>query len=72
MDKHSMGTWEDDPLYGKAVMLAQARKRLTYADLQRALFIGFNRSARLLEEMERRGVLKCVPTERGGHWQLVA
>ena len=73
MDKHAMGSWEDDPLYEKAVMLAQARKRLTCADLQRSLFIGVNRAGRLLEEMERRGALKCaLPTGRGGHWELVA
>lgn len=71
MNTHAMGTWEDDPLYEKAVTVAKAERRLTYATLQRSLFIGFNRAGRLLEEMERRGVLKCVPTERGGHWKLV-
>lgn len=72
MSRHAMGVWNDDPLYGSAVKIAQTHKRITCARLQRALFIGFNRASRLLEEMERRGVVKLVPTDDGGHWQLVA
>ena len=72
MSRHAMGVWDDDPLYGSAVKIAKIHKRISCARLQRTLFIGFNRASRLLEEMERRGVVKLVPTEDGGHWQLVA
>ena len=72
MSRHAAGVWNDDPLYGTAVKIAQDHKRITCARLQRTLFIGFNRASRLLEEMERRGVVKIVTTEDGGRWQLVA
>jgi DNA segregation ATPase FtsK/SpoIIIE-like protein len=61
----------DDPLYQQAVQLAHERRRLTHAVVQRALFIGFNRASHLLEAMEQRGVVRCIPTKQGGHWQLV-
>jgi S-DNA-T family DNA segregation ATPase FtsK/SpoIIIE len=47
----------DDPLYDKAleVVLQQGKASASY--IQRRLKIGYNRAARLVEEMEHRGVV---------------
>ena len=61
-----------DPLYEQAVILAKSKKKLGYADLQRALFIGWNMADILFSEMERRGVMVRIQTGDGGHWELLA
>ena len=63
---------QTDPLYDKAVQLARTQKRVGLSLLQRTFMIGYNRAARLLEAMERQGVLRLVPDTRGGHWQVNA
>jgi DNA segregation ATPase FtsK/SpoIIIE-like protein len=61
-----------DPLYEQAVILAKSKGKLGYSDLQRALGIGWNMADILFSEMERRGVMERIPTEAGGHWELLA
>lgn len=61
-----------DPLYEQAVILAKSKRNLGYLDLQRALGIGWNMADILFSEMERRGVMERIPTEVGGHWELLA
>ena len=61
-----------DPLYEQAVSLAKAKGKLGYSDLQRSLFIGWNMADILFSEMEQRGVMVRIPTEAGGHWELLA
>lgn len=61
-----------DPLLEQAIALAKAKVNLGYLDLQRSLFIGWNMADILLSEMERRGIVEHLPTEKGGHWRLLA
>jgi DNA segregation ATPase FtsK/SpoIIIE-like protein len=57
VDPHAAGRYADDPLYDRAATLVLSNKRVSISLLQRHLVIGYNRAARLIEEMERRGVV---------------
>jgi S-DNA-T family DNA segregation ATPase FtsK/SpoIIIE len=46
-----------DPLYDEAVRLVLASKRASTSAVQRRLRIGYNRAARLIERMEREGLV---------------
>lgn len=48
---------EDDPLWDKAVEVVTTAKKASASYLQRRLSIGYNRAARLVEEMERKGIV---------------
>jgi S-DNA-T family DNA segregation ATPase FtsK/SpoIIIE len=47
----------DDPLYEKALEIVMQQGRASASYIQRRLKIGYNRSARLVEEMEHHGVV---------------
>ena len=47
----------DDPLYEKALEIVLQQGKASASYIQRRLKIGYNRSARLVEEMERHGVV---------------
>jgi S-DNA-T family DNA segregation ATPase FtsK/SpoIIIE len=47
----------DDPLYDKALEIVLQQGKASASYIQRRLKIGYNRSARLVEEMERKGVV---------------
>jgi S-DNA-T family DNA segregation ATPase FtsK/SpoIIIE len=47
----------DDPLYNKAMDVVVQQGRASASYIQRRLKIGYNRAARLVEEMEHRGVV---------------
>lgn len=46
-----------DPLYSDAVMLVRFNNEVSTSFIQRKLRIGYNRAARLIETMERNGVV---------------
>ena len=48
---------ESDPLYDQAVAVVLKHKRASISLVQRHLRIGYNRSARLLEQMEKSGIV---------------
>jgi S-DNA-T family DNA segregation ATPase FtsK/SpoIIIE len=48
---------EADPLYDQAVAIILENKRASISLVQRHLRIGYNRAARLLEDMERAGLV---------------
>jgi hypothetical protein len=52
-----------DPLYEKAVGVVQKNRRASISLIQRHLRIGYNRAARLLEEMERHGVVSAMNSD---------
>ena len=52
-----MADTESDPLYDKAVALVLESQRSSASWVQRNLSVGYNRAARLVEEMERNGIL---------------
>ena len=47
----------EDPLMNKALEIVVAAKKASASYLQRRLKIGYNRAARLVEEMERKGIV---------------
>jgi S-DNA-T family DNA segregation ATPase FtsK/SpoIIIE len=48
---------EEDPVYDKAVQIVADTRRCSTSWLQRKLEIGYNRAARIVETMERRGLV---------------
>jgi S-DNA-T family DNA segregation ATPase FtsK/SpoIIIE len=51
------GDEEDDELYEEAVRIVLETGKASTSLLQRRLRIGFNRAARLIERMEREGIV---------------
>jgi S-DNA-T family DNA segregation ATPase FtsK/SpoIIIE len=51
------GDGESDPMYDQAVAIVLQHKRASISLVQRHLRIGYNRAARLLEQMERSGIV---------------
>jgi S-DNA-T family DNA segregation ATPase FtsK/SpoIIIE len=47
----------DDDLYDKAVYIVTTTRNASISWVQRQLRIGYNRAARLVEEMEKQGVV---------------
>jgi len=61
---------EEDELYGQAVRVVQAQQRASISLIQRHLRIGYNRAARLLEQMEKAGVVSVM--QRDGSRTILA
>ncbi len=51
---------ESDPLYDQAVVVVLQNKRASISLVQRHLRIGYNRAARLLEQMEQSGLVSSM------------
>ena len=58
-----------DPAYDEAVALVTRSRRASISNVQRQLRIGYNRAARLVEEMERQGVVG--PPETNGNREVL-
>jgi S-DNA-T family DNA segregation ATPase FtsK/SpoIIIE len=56
-DSSSLFTDGDDPLYDKALEIVFQQGKASASFIQRRLKIGYNRAARLVEEMEHHGVV---------------
>jgi S-DNA-T family DNA segregation ATPase FtsK/SpoIIIE len=56
------GDGEADPMYDQAVAVVLQHRRASISLVQRHLRIGYNRAARLLEQMERSGVVSSMAT----------
>jgi DNA segregation ATPase FtsK/SpoIIIE, S-DNA-T family len=61
---------ESDPLYDEAVRIVTESRRVSVSGVQRRLRIGFNRAARLVEEMEAAGVVG--PLQSNGSREVLA
>ena len=61
---------EVDPLYDQAVRIVTETRRASISGVQRRLKIGYNRAARMVEEMERAGVVG--PLESNGSREVLA
>jgi S-DNA-T family DNA segregation ATPase FtsK/SpoIIIE len=53
---------EADPMYDQAVAIVLQNKRASISLVQRHLRIGYNRAARLLEQMEKSGLVSAMAT----------
>ncbi|HUH87824.1 MAG TPA: DNA translocase FtsK 4TM domain-containing protein [Pusillimonas sp.] len=51
---------ESDPLYDQAVAIVLKNRRASISSVQRHLRIGYNRAARLLEQMEQAGMVSAM------------
>jgi S-DNA-T family DNA segregation ATPase FtsK/SpoIIIE len=60
----------EDELYDKAVAHVLESRRASISSVQRQLRIGYNRAARLIEEMEAQGVVS--PPEHNGQREVLA
>jgi S-DNA-T family DNA segregation ATPase FtsK/SpoIIIE len=56
------GEGEADPMYDQAVAIVLQNRRASISLVQRHLRIGYNRAARLLEQMERAGLVSAMAT----------
>ncbi len=54
------GGGEKDPLYDEAVAIVLKTRRASISSVQRQLRIGYNRAARLIEDMERAGLVSAM------------
>lgn len=61
---------ETDPLYDEAVALVLKSRRASISLVQRHLRIGYNRAARLIEEMERAGLVSTM--QSNGNREVLA
>ena len=57
-----MGGGESDAMYDQAVAIVLQHKRASISLVQRHLRIGYNRAARLLEQMEKSGLVSSMST----------
>jgi S-DNA-T family DNA segregation ATPase FtsK/SpoIIIE len=64
------GAAESDPLYDQAVQVVLQNKRASISLVQRHLRIGYNRAARLLEDMEKAGLVSTM--QSNGNREILA
>ena len=65
-----VGGGEQDPMYDNAVSIVLQHKKASISLVQRHLRIGYNRAARLLEQMEKSGLVSSMSTN--GNRDLIA
>lgn len=61
---------DQDPLFDEAVQYVVESRRASISGVQRKLKIGYNRAARMVEEMERIGIV--APAETNGNREVLA
>ncbi|HSI43466.1 MAG TPA: DNA translocase FtsK 4TM domain-containing protein [Methylotenera sp.] len=64
------GGSDSDPLYDEAVAIVLKTRRASISAVQRQLRIGYNRAARLIEEMERAGLVSAM--QSNGNREVLA
>lgn len=70
LNEEKQNTEDSDPLYDQAVEFVLQTRKASISSVQRRLKIGYNRAARLVEEMERVGIVG--PLEGGFRDVLVS
>ncbi len=69
-DEDGEGATESDPLYDEAVAFVTETRKASISSVQRKLRIGYNRAARLIEQMEASGVVS--PMSSNGSREVIA
>jgi S-DNA-T family DNA segregation ATPase FtsK/SpoIIIE len=69
-DSSGMVDAEADPLYDQAVDIVVKSRRASISLVQRNLRIGYNRAARLVEQMEKAGIV--TPMQSNGNREVLA
>ncbi|CAN1523046.1 FtsK DNA segregation ATPase FtsK/SpoIIIE and related proteins [Methylophilaceae bacterium] len=69
-DSGSASGAEADPLYDEAVGIVLKTRRASISAVQRQLRIGYNRAARLIEDMERAGLVSAM--QSNGNREVLA
>jgi S-DNA-T family DNA segregation ATPase FtsK/SpoIIIE len=64
------GDGESDPLYDQAVSIVTQTRRASISGVQRRLKIGYNRAARMIEQMEETGIVS--PMGSNGNREVLA
>jgi S-DNA-T family DNA segregation ATPase FtsK/SpoIIIE len=64
------GGEESDPLYDEAVRFVTESRKASISSVQRKLKVGYNRAARMIEDMEKAGVVG--PAETNGSREVLA
>ena len=59
-DEEKSNQVSKDPLYNEAVQIVLKTQRASISNIQRRLCIGYNRSARLIDEMEALGIVSKI------------
>ncbi len=65
------GASTDDPLYDKAVAIVAQAQYCSISHLQRQLGIGYNKAAKLVEKMEKEGVVGPASRKAGGRREVL-
>jgi S-DNA-T family DNA segregation ATPase FtsK/SpoIIIE len=64
-------TRSDDPIYDKAVALVAQAGYCSISHLQRHLSIGYNKAAKLVERMEKEGIVGPASGKAGGRREVL-
>ena len=70
-DEGVPGGSSDDPLYDKAVAIVAQAQYCSISHLQRQLSIGYNKAAKLVEKMEKEGVVGPASRKAGGRREVL-
>jgi S-DNA-T family DNA segregation ATPase FtsK/SpoIIIE len=65
-----IGTPSDDPLYDRAVAIVAQAGYCSISHIQRNLSVGYNKAAKLVERMEKEGVVGPASGKAGGRREV--
>ena len=65
------GSKSEDPLYDKAVALVAQAGYCSISHIQRHLSIGYNKAAKLVEQMEKDGIVGSASAKAGGRREVL-
>lgn len=68
--ENSDSSGEKDPLYDEAVVIVLKTRKASISYVQRHLRIGYNRAARIIEDMEKAGLV--TPMQSNGNREIVS